>query len=69
MPFAEKKWMELEIVMLSKISQTKDKYYMLSVMWNLEKYENRRGTIREKERDWGTEYRKKWEGKFDQNYL
>jgi hypothetical protein len=36
MSFAEK-WMELEIIMLSEISQThKDKYYVFSHMWNLE---------------------------------
>ena len=27
-------WMELECIMLSKISQ-KDKYHMISLMWNL----------------------------------
>ena len=29
-------WMELECIMLSKVSQTqKDKYRMISLMWNL----------------------------------
>ena len=35
MPFAAT-WMDLEIIILSKVSQTqKEKYYMLSLMWNL----------------------------------
>ena len=37
MPFAAT-WMDLEIIILSKVSQTeKDKYHMLSHMWNLKK--------------------------------
>ena len=32
-------WMDLEIVILSKVSQPeKDKYHMISLMWNLEKW-------------------------------
>ena len=35
LPFATT-WIELECIMLSKISQPeKDKYHMISVMWNL----------------------------------
>ena len=31
-------WMDLEGIMLSEISQTgKDKYYIISLMWNLKK--------------------------------
>ena len=31
-------WMDLEGVMLSEINQTgKDKYYIISLMWNLKK--------------------------------
>ena len=31
-------WMDLKCTMLSEISQTeKDKYYMISLMWNLKK--------------------------------
>ena len=37
MPFAAT-WMDLEIVILSAVSQTeKDKYHMISHMWNLKK--------------------------------
>ena len=35
MPFAAT-WMGLEIIILSEVSQTeKDKYYIISPMWNL----------------------------------
>ena len=35
MPFAAT-WMDLEIVILSEVSETeKDKYHMISLMWNL----------------------------------
>ena len=35
MPFAVT-WMDLEIIILSDVSQTeKDKYHMISLMWNL----------------------------------
>ena len=35
MPFAAT-WMQLEIIILSEVSQTeKDKYHMISHMWNL----------------------------------
>ena len=37
MPFAAT-WMDLEIVILSKVSQTqKDKYHDIAYMWNLKK--------------------------------
>ena len=37
MPFAAT-WMDLEIIILSETSQKeKDKYHMISYMWNLEK--------------------------------
>ena len=33
------KWMDLEIVILSEVSQMeKEKYYMISHMWNLKKW-------------------------------
>ena len=36
-PFAAT-WMDLEIIILSEVSQTeKDKYHMISYMWNLKK--------------------------------
>jgi len=28
-------WMDLEAIMLSKVRQKKDKYYMVSLIWNL----------------------------------
>ena len=34
MPFAAT-WMDLEIIILSEVSQTEDKYHMISYMWNL----------------------------------
>ena len=35
MPFAAT-WMDLEIILLSKVSQKeKDKYHMISLLWNL----------------------------------
>ena len=35
MPFAAT-WMDLEIIILSEVSQKKkDKYHMISLMWNL----------------------------------
>ena len=35
MPFAAT-WMDLEIILLSKLSQKeKDKYHMISLLWNL----------------------------------
>ena len=37
MPFAAT-WMDLEMIILSEVSQTeKDKYHMISHMWNLKK--------------------------------
>ena len=37
MPFAAT-WMDQEMIILSEVSQTeKDKYYMISHMWNLKK--------------------------------
>ena len=37
LPFAMT-WMELECIMLSEISQSeKDKYHMITLMWNLRK--------------------------------
>ena len=50
LPFATM-WMELEGIMLSKMSQSeKDKYHMISLMWNLrnkrDKYKGREGKIR-----------------------
>ena len=37
MPFAAT-WIDLEIIILSEVSQTeKDKYHMISYMWNLKK--------------------------------
>ena len=41
MPFSAT-WMDLEIIILSEISQTeKDKYSMLSHMWNLKNKTNK----------------------------
>ena len=40
MPFAAT-WMDLEIIILSEVSQTKkDRYYMISFMWNLKNSTN-----------------------------
>ena len=39
MPFVAATWMDLEIIILSEISQTeKDKYHMISLMRNLKKW-------------------------------
>ena len=37
MPFAAT-WMDLEIVILSEVSQTEKDKYMISLMWNLKKW-------------------------------
>ena len=51
LPFATT-WMDPESIMLSKISQSeKDKYHMISLMWNLrnktDEYKGREGKIDE----------------------
>ena len=48
-------WMELEGIMLSEVSQSeKDKYHMISLMWNLrnktEDHRGREGKIRQNQR-------------------
>ena len=50
LPFAMT-WMELECIMLSEISQSeKNKYHMISLMWNLrnkiDEYRGREGKIK-----------------------
>ena len=45
-------WTEPESIILSEISQSeKDKYYIISLMWNLRNKTNEQGKRRERERE------------------
>ena len=49
MPFAAA-WMDLEIIILSKVSQKeKDKYYMISLIYRILKYETNEHIYRKKQ--------------------
>ena len=49
MPFAAT-WMDLEIIIFSKVSQKeKDKYYMISLIYRILKYETNKHIYRKKQ--------------------